>query len=135
MVRYVFFRYLGITVCTDQRKNMKGEKKTARKADNKKLSVPFTVEHMEILLRVYDAYSDVAKALAIVVGAEIAYMPCEGAIGQLSLLDNLINALSSLRGTPEGDREEYYDWPLYKVLDNREMDASVRAEKLLSGNV
>ena len=115
---------------------MKGEKKkTARKADNKKTSVPFTVEHMEMLVRAYDAYCDMTKALAIVVGEEVGYMPCEGAIGQLSLLDNLINALSPLRGTPEKEGEEYHDWPLYKVLDNRSMDMRERAEKLLSGYV
>ena len=104
------------------------KRRMTRKAGNNNPSVPFTVEHMMMLLKAYDAYCKIEDALVVIAGDGVRE---EALLGQLSYLQELICDLSPLGINEWEDDQDYYDTPLAKYLETPEMDLRERAEKLL----
>lgn len=107
------------------------EKKIVKDAD--KLSVPFTVEHMMLLLKIYDAFCGLEEAMGMILGGEQAFLYEENIIGQLSYLGKLIQDISPLGKVQMQEGQDYYDMPLSKYLETPDMDLRERAEKILFG--
>lgn len=96
---------------------------TVDNEENNDTSIPFTLEHMELLLTAYDGYRELQDGLMDLLKMD----PEEGVFHSISQLDNLICKLS-----PIYDRtKNYQDQELGKVLLDDSSPLHVRAEKLM----
>ena len=103
--------------------NAKRTSDTVDNEENSDTSIPFTLEHMELLLTAYDGYRELQDGLMDLLKMD----PEEGVFLSISQLDNLFCKLS-----PIYDRtKNYQDQELGKVLLDDSSPLHSRAEKLM----
>ena len=90
-----------------------------------------TVKQMTTLLDIKDAVDAVEDVLEILLGRREAVSYSEGAIGQLSKIDGLIQDLSPVFKPQTDPTEDISEAPVYQIMDDKEMSNAEKAKLLL----
>ena len=110
---------------------MKNNAMTHTDTDRTDSSVPFRLEHMEMLIQAYDACMALEETARVLFGEDMALTYGRGVVGDLAYVEELIRRLSPLGVVQMEEDVDYTETELYKVLTDREIGLEERAKRIL----